>query len=375
MAELEQRGFVEAIASEQGPLGRSAAVYDIAEQSGWLLGIDLGSTHVRVAASTLEGVLITEREHPIPNAPTRPNADLGAAAGAIVVPLIKEISRQHGSLRSVCVALSRAVPELRNWQNTKATDSDVPQIVSELGIPDDVPVYAENNVNCAALGESRHGGARGESDVVYLQIGVGLGAGIITGDSLLRGYLGQGGELRKLPSPGAETEHTNAGNVERWLRTDSLVRRYNQSRGDEGETDAVSSVEVLDRARDGLPKAKQVVEEEAAGIGYLVLVLVAVASPTLVIIGGGLGSNDLIHSLIKQYLVDRNVDVEVSQGALGSAATVAGAAALAAELYLHDLLTPHSVTALSSYESRWSIDSPTFADNPIASTGPMSAQR
>lgn len=355
MAELEDRQLSEVITSQQGPLGRAAAVYDVAVAAGWLLGIDLGSTHVRVAASTLKGVLILEREHYVEGAPNQANADLGASAGVIIARLIDELSRTHGPLRSACVALSRSVPVLRDWQGVTAEDSDLPRIVRQLSIPAHVPVYAENNVNCAALGESRHGCARDEGNVSYLQIGVGLGAGIISGGSLLRGARGQGGELRRVPVDGIASAGEPGANAEEWLRADALITRYNLARDGEGDGDATASAQVLERAREGLPVARRIVEEEAAGIGHLVALLIAVASPDLVILGGGIGANDELRQLVGDYLDKHGLEVRLTAGDLGTAATVAGAAALAAERYLHGLLAPYSVHALSIYESRWSI--------------------
>lgn len=355
MTELEAKGLAQVVTSQQGPLGRAAAIYDVATKAGWLLGIDLGSTHVRVAASTLTGLLITEREHFVEGAPNQANADLGASAGDIIGPLIRDLSRTHGPLRSACVALSRAVPVLRDWQGVNTEDSDVPHIVRQLQIPDDVPVYAENNVNCAALGESRHGSARDEENVCYLQIGVGLGAGIITGGALLRGSRGEGGELRLIPAGGVSSATGSGANAEEWLRADALIQRYNAARGAEGGSEATSSAQVLERARLGLPVAGQIVEEEAAGVAHLVAVLKAVSSPDLVILGGGIGANQELLALVQRYLERHGLEVRVSGGELGTAATVAGAAALAAERYLHGLLSPHSVHALTIHESRWSI--------------------
>lgn len=355
MAELEGKRLSEVTTSQQGPLGRAAAVYDVAATAGWLLGVDLGSTHVRVAATTLTGVLVLEQEHYVEGAPNQANADLGASAGAIIGALIDKLVRTHGPLRSACVALSRSVPVLRDWQGVTNGDSDLPSIVRQLGIPAHVPVYAENNVNCAALGESRHGCARDESNVSYLQIGVGLGAGVISGGILLRGARGQGGELRRVPANGITSAAEPGVNAEEWLRAEALIQRYNIARGEEGDSDATASAQVFERAKEGFPVARRIVEEEAAGIGHLVAVLIAVASPDLVILGGGIGSNGGLRELVRDYLDRQRLDVRLTGGDLGTAATVAGAAALAAERYLDGLLAPYSTHALSVYESRWSI--------------------
>jgi predicted NBD/HSP70 family sugar kinase len=347
--ELELRGLAETVSSQQGPMGRAASIYDVGRRAGWLLGIDLGSTHVRIAASTLSGVLIAEREHIIAGAPNQANANLGQAAGTIVRGFIRELEPTHGPLRSACVALSRSVPELRNWQNTELPGADLPQIIAQIGIPPQIPVYAENNVNCAALGEARHGGARGERHLAYLQVGVGLGAGIITDGLLLRGIQGQGGELRKLPVSPLFSPDPAPTNAQNELRAAGLIERYNASRSGEAGADAQSSEEVFRRAESGLPQAIHAVREEAAGIGHIAAVLAAVTAPDLIILGGGIGGSEALLPLVQRFLEGESITVRVSAGALGSSATVAGAAALAAELFLRGLLGTHSIMAISGY--------------------------
>ncbi len=50
-----------------------------------------------------------------------------------------------------------------------------------------VPVFVESDRNATVLGEAWRGAARGKSDVVALIIGTGIGAGILSGGSLVRG--------------------------------------------------------------------------------------------------------------------------------------------------------------------------------------------
>lgn len=52
-----------------------------------------------------------------------------------------------------------------------------------------VPVGFDTDVNAACLGEVTFGGAQGLSDVLYLTVGTGIGAGIYSGGKLLHGNL------------------------------------------------------------------------------------------------------------------------------------------------------------------------------------------
>ncbi len=61
-----------------------------------------------------------------------------------------------------------------------------------------LPVYLENDANCAALGEMASGQGSGLSDFVMLTLGTGIGGAIVSGGKLLMGHRGLAGELGHL---------------------------------------------------------------------------------------------------------------------------------------------------------------------------------
>lgn len=50
-----------------------------------------------------------------------------------------------------------------------------------------LPIFIENDANCAALGETFTGGAKGYNDVIMLTLGTGLGSGIIINKKIYSG--------------------------------------------------------------------------------------------------------------------------------------------------------------------------------------------
>src|SRR5206468_8122795 len=62
------------------------------------------------------------------------------------------------------------------------------------------PVFIENNVNCAALGERWIGSARNSDDFVVVAIGTGVGSAIIANGSLIQGSSHMAGEVAYLVS-------------------------------------------------------------------------------------------------------------------------------------------------------------------------------
>ncbi len=72
-----------------------------------------------------------------------------------------------------------APPIMPGWDGFPVRD----RVADNLGIP----VWVDNEVNLLALGELRAGAARGTDDLVYVKLGTGIGAGLISQGRLHRG--------------------------------------------------------------------------------------------------------------------------------------------------------------------------------------------
>ena len=67
-----------------------------------------------------------------------------------------------------------------------------------VGLPLDVPVFADNDARVALAGEMVWGAARGHSNVVMLTLGTGVGGAVLANGQLLRGHSGVAGHLGHL---------------------------------------------------------------------------------------------------------------------------------------------------------------------------------
>lgn len=337
--ELVEEELVEPISVHQGRTGRAASVYDIGSRSGWLLGVDFGSTHIRLAATSLAGDVLREEDVAVSVPVNTANADFTEDAHAAIAAFIDRVSEEGRRLLAACVALSRSVPSLRDWNRVQPEESfpgDLQRILGGLGIPEDAAFFAENNVNCAALGELRRGAGREESDFAYLQVGVGIGAGIVSEARLVRGAKGQAGELRYLPSPLHPGGYVSAEDA---LDAVGMIEHFDAVRGAD-EAPARSVEDIIGRAAAGSHSASQVLDRQADGVGFLVAALVAVANPAKVILGGGIGQAPAIGDRVVERVRRMGLSVELEPGVLRDSATVAGAASLAREKALDELVGP-----------------------------------
>ena len=152
----------------------------------------------------------------------------------------------------------------------------------ELGCP----VRLENDVNVALLGECRGGDHRGARDLVYVKLGTGIGAGILSHGRLVRGARGGGGQISAVPI-GADpeaAESLRAGALERATAGAGIRARYRRL---SGEDRAVA--EIFDRARAGEAAAARTLDEAAGFLARALGAACALLDPELVLLGGSIG--------------------------------------------------------------------------------------
>ena len=147
------------------------------------IGVDLGGTKLAAAAFTAGGELL-QRE-------TTPLADRrGSAVGALIAAQIGKLAEHHTlDGAGVCVpGLYRAsrgtvwAPNIPGWDDYPLRD----ELSSALGR--DVGLTIDSDRAAYILGESWRGGAAGARDAIFLAVGTGIGAGILTAGRVLRGH-------------------------------------------------------------------------------------------------------------------------------------------------------------------------------------------
>jgi predicted NBD/HSP70 family sugar kinase len=308
---LLQSGLVrEAERGPDGP-GYGAVYFEPVPEAALVLGLDLGARFVRGAICDLVGQVRA-----------RQDIELGVAdaAGAVEAisrlraTLLETAGLDADLVDGVVVGVPGVVePEtgvLRLAENV--ADLEGRRFADELQDALDLPVTLENDINLAALGEQWQGVARGVDDFVFLSVGTGMGAGVVLGGELHRGRHGAAGEIDfALAGLGLEVD-PSAPQVE------ALA---------EGLADART---VFEAARGGDDTARTVVEEVARRIALHIAAVAAVADVSLVVLGGGIGTNgDLLLRPVGRLLdewLPYPPRVEVST--LGEAAILTGALAV-----------------------------------------------
>jgi glucokinase len=189
-----------------------------------------------------------------------------------------------------------------------------------------IPVVIDSDRAGYVLGEQWLGVARGLDDVVFLAVGTGIGAGIISGGRLLRGSGDIAGAVGWFALNAQQQEiYKHVGCWEAESAGPGLARRVG----------AASAEEVIAAARSGQAAAWNAVQESARYLGMGVVNIVSILNPQMVVLGGGLMQAadlflDTVHYVMAEWaqpIAAQHVRIEVTS--LGENAGLLGAARLA----------------------------------------------
>ncbi|GAA3453601.1 ROK family transcriptional regulator [Dactylosporangium matsuzakiense] len=332
LTNLERAGLLRRVGTRAGAAGRSAMLYEVRPEAGWVFAVDVGRSYVRVGLADLVGTIVARKDEPSRGTRAR---DLVAQ----LTRLAEELAGQAGITRDdVTLAVFgtpgihdkatgalHLAPNLPGWDRRGSVER-------LAGIAGSTYVV-ENDVDLAAVGEATYGLGRGVRHFVYVSIGTGTGMGIIIDGRLYRGFRGAAGEIGYLPigegdplleQPAARPR----GMFESVASADGIVgvaRRL-------GLPGAVTAKDVFDAARAGEETARLAVSREVDHVSHALAGITAVLDPELVVLGGGVGSQlgDLFTSPLTERLRTlvalRPPRIEVST--LGPDAVLLGALAV-----------------------------------------------
>lgn len=177
-----------------------------------------------------------------------------------------------------------------------------------LNVRFDVPVFVENDVNLAALGELGFGAGRGVQDMVCIAVGTGIGAGIIIGGALYRGHNQAAGEVCYM-LPGIKflgRRYDQFGALESLASATGIVERARQIVMQEDVSippEELNAEAIFAAARNGTPWAQQVVSETVDYLSLAIANVSATLNPEVIILGGGVArSADLLIEPILQRI-------------------------------------------------------------------------
>ena len=192
---LEDRGFLEQrTVAEDRSIGRPPMRVFLAGSSASSVGLEITRTELHAGMFDIAGRMLSEARVPVRGFE---DADgLLDDAAALVRALVDRNAGSTAYVLGVGVAIAAPVDhDGRVVEDVSLTQWSSVDLVGELGKRLDLPVSVENDANAGALAEHRFGAGRSCSELVYLHLSPGVGAGLILDNRLYRGAAGIAGEL------------------------------------------------------------------------------------------------------------------------------------------------------------------------------------
>jgi glucokinase len=261
-----------------------------------VLGVDVGGTKVAVAAVSAANVeQVVEEPTPL---------DSGDAVLATIEHAFHEVADRAEELPA---AVGVGVPSQIDFATgTVKTSVNIPlagvALREELEQRFGVPVFVDNDANCAALAEAQLVDDAPAGHLVMLTLGTGVGGGVVIDGRIFRGTHGLGAELGHFSidanGPDCPGNCPNRGCLEAYCSGTALGRDasdWGRARPDsalgriyaaEGRVSGKQCVTAA--TEEGDRDARRLLERLGSNLGVGIAGYVNVFEPAHVVIGGGL---------------------------------------------------------------------------------------
>ena len=257
-----------------------------AVQRDLVIGVDVGGTTVKAGLFDSDGVEYRRSERPTPRH-LGPDAVITTTLDAIV-----ELRAQVPQAARL-LAVGLVVPGVVDTQQGIAVYAanlgwqqlPLRQIVADaVGLP----VILDHDVRAAGLAELELGAGQGLQEVLFVALGTGVAAAVITRAQVSAGATGRAGELGHLPvfPEGEWCACGQRGCTETYASAAALSRRYSAASG----IADVPAHDVISRAAAGDPLADGIFSDAITALGRALVSYVLLMDPELILIGGGMAA-------------------------------------------------------------------------------------
>ncbi|MFJ2603975.1 ROK family transcriptional regulator [Streptomyces sp. NPDC087425] len=288
--ELTDLGMITEVGFEDSAGGRPRGLVAVHASGGALIGVDIAETYVHVELFDLGlNVLARAEEHMRPgeNRPEQVVSHVTAAVGAVVAQAGVEGARVLGVGVSVPGQVDRSTGVCEyapNWDWHQVPLLDL--LAEHLAHP----LYLDNPLRACAVAELWFGAARGRGDAVIVNLGTGVGAGLVLGGAVHRGVSNSAGEWghTTLVLDGRRCHCGNHGCVETYVGAPGIMLNLREAHPGSPllrPRDQTATIDALALGvAAGDPVAVGVVRETARYLGASIADLVNVLNPEVVVL-------------------------------------------------------------------------------------------
>ncbi|MED1205564.1 ROK family protein [Heyndrickxia acidicola] len=334
--------------------GRRPRLLSFNNESGYIIGIDLESTHVQVGIADLNCDIVVSKssEIDVGKGPLTVLEHIKEMVFSLLdehkieISLIKGIGMGVPGPVEYSTGLPGSLPIMPGWDRYP-----IRQFWNEYF---NCPCYVDNNVFTRVLGERTVEAVSKIDNLIYLKIGNGIGAGIICNGQIYRGSIECAGDVGHI-----NVGHDvlcycgNRGCLEAIAGGRAIVRRAEEI-GKNGHSKILSKLlatnrklklEDVNRAvRESDPLVVELIRECGLEIGKVIGGLINFFNPSLVCIGGKVSEvGDVLLASIRQGIYSHSSPLStrnlvIQQSLLGEKVGIIGAAVLTVDKIIENSL-------------------------------------
>jgi len=360
VSNLQKQGYlVEVKDKENKKAGRPPSIYKLNGDAGYVLGVDIGRVN--------SNYVIIDLAQNIVKSVRRKSVDVNTAEIETVDKLIEELNKVLKDTKvdwEQILGVGFSIPGIvqgpkgitRTYFNFE--DRSIKEI---LGEKLDKPVHIEHDAKAMALGELWFGDARNRKNVICINLGWGIGSGIVIDGKLYYGsdyYAGEFGHLQVVPN-GNLCYCGKRGCLETYASGKAIANTAKEKikngaqtilREKAGEdTDSIDTKMIVEASKEGDQFSFEILEEAAQYIGRALAQMINILNPELIIFGGKIATakssiiNLVVSSTMKYSMTHINDNLEFTTSQLGTKAGALGVAMLEAqELFEVEHLNPQA---------------------------------
>jgi len=343
---INDEGLVQEIGIGKSSGGRRPTLVEFSGQDNFVIGIDLGTTHIDGVLANLNAETITE---------IRCETHLEEGFESILnrtSDIICDL-REHPEVKGKKVlGVGLAVPGLINRSKNIIEISpdlsweyvDLKKVLKEKC---DLPLKFDNVTRVMALGELWYGAGRAAKYFIVINIGYGIGAGIIVDGKPLYGPFGMAGEFGHMTMDKDSKVKCACGNLgclealasghaiaDMAIKEIKAGKMSNLKDKVNGNLQNIDTKMVAESARQGDHLSQKIFSEAVDYLGTGIASMINLISPQMVLIGGGVAqAEDLIFEQVRKIARERTVqtrsrNVKIQPVTFGQKAATKGAVAL-----------------------------------------------
>lgn len=309
----------------------------------YYVGIDLGGTNIKAGIVTDDGKMLNKSS--IKTNAKRPMEEIITDMGKLALKVIEDANLKVSDIEAIGIG-SPGTPD--NKAGVLVYSNNLPFNMAPMRkiIRDviDLPVYIDNDANCAGMAEAVAGAAKGIADSVTITLGTGIGAGVIVNGRIYSGFNQAGSEFGHtvLVSGGQQCSCGRKGCFEAYGSASALIRMTKEAAEahpesllndvikEEGKVNAKVAYIAL---RKGDKVAEQVVETYTDYLSDGLANAINAFMPEVLVIGGGVcNEGDPLLIPLRKKTLDRPYfgpgvrKTEIRLAQMGNDAGIVGAA-------------------------------------------------